>query len=180
MNEKFITISDRIARNEDITMDEFKFIKGYIFNANKGKTWNPEDVVSNFVLDVRENYNPDMNKAQKEAWIYAHIKHAITTQARFDAAWTLYNPIPVPINWYEMEWWTRPEVEFQINLENEELEKIWEILWDWLEKEIYTNCIIWNMPIAYIAREHWKSSEWWRVVKEKIYKKIKEYIENNK
>ncbi|MBO7693128.1 MAG: hypothetical protein J6T10_10905 [Methanobrevibacter sp.] len=84
MNAKVLDISDKIARNEDVTMEEFKFLKGYIRKSNKGKLGNPDDVLSNFALDVRENYNPDMHEKQKEAWIYAHIKYAITVQARFD------------------------------------------------------------------------------------------------
>jgi hypothetical protein len=61
MNSNVIKISDRIARNEDITMEEFTFLKKYIQKANKNKTGNSDDVVSNFVLDVREHYNPDLD-----------------------------------------------------------------------------------------------------------------------
>jgi hypothetical protein len=37
MNERIIEISDRIARNEDISMEEFNKLRGYIFKSNKGK-----------------------------------------------------------------------------------------------------------------------------------------------
>lgn len=178
MNAKVLDISDKIARNEDVTMDEFKFIKGYIWKANKGKMGNPDDVLSNFVLDVRENYNPDMHEKQKEAWIYAHIKYAITIQARFDWTWTLYWPMPIATTWYEMAWWIGPELEYQINSEYDELQEILWILHSDFEVDIYLNCILWNTPVAHIAKEHWKSAQWWKIIKDRIGKRIKDYIEN--
>lgn len=178
MKADIINITDRIANNEDITMKEFVVLKGYISKANKWKTGNSDDVVSNFVLDVRENYKPEMNEKQKEAWIYAHIKHAITTQARFDWAWTLYNPIPIPTTGYDIEWWLWPAHEFQVNYEYEELDDICNIFRTQLEKDIYINCILWNTPVAHIARKHWKSPEWWRIMKNRIAKRVKDYIEN--
>ena len=178
MNSTIIQVSDRIARNEDISMEEFTLLKGYIYKANKNKTWNSDDVLSNFVLDVRMNYNPDMDIKGKEAWIYAHIKHAITTQARFDAAWTLHNPIPVPITWYDIEWWRWPQAEYQINEEVKELDDIYNMLRSPLEKDIYKNCILWNTPVAHIAKEHWKSAQRWKIVKDRISKRIQDFIEN--
>lgn len=178
MNPLIVKIADKIARNEDITMDEFKKLKGYIYMANKWKTWNADDVVSNFVLDVREHYNPDYSFEEKEAWIYAHIKYNILVQAKFDNAWLLYNPVPVPITWHDMEWWINPEYEFQIKAENKELEDIYNILHTPFERDLYTNCILWDTPVAYIAKEYGKSAEWWRIIKDRISKRIKEYIEN--
>lgn len=178
MNSKVVQIADKIARNEDVTMDEFKFITWYIYKANKGKQWNPDDVVSNFVLDVREHYNPDFDVKSKEGWIYAHIKWAITNQAIFDYAWTLNNPVPVSTDWYEVEWIIRPDKEFQINIEQQEVEDIYKILHTPLEKDIYTYCILWNVPVAHIAKEHKKSAQWWKIIKDRISKRIKDYIEN--
>lgn len=177
MNERIIEISDRIARNEDISMEEFTKLKGYIFKSNKGKKWNREDVFSNYVLDVRENYNPDLSKEEKEARIYAHIKKAITRTARFDS-WTLYSPLPIPMGEYEIEWNNTPQHTLQIEMEEEEIKDIYNILHTPLEKDIYINCILWNTPVAYIAKEHNRSAEWWRIIKDRIWIKIKEYIEN--
>lgn len=159
-------------------MEEFEFLKGYIFKANKNKTGNPDDVVSNFVLDVRQHYNPDMARIQKEAWIYAHIKQAIMVQARFDAAGTLYNPVPVPITWYDVAGWERPEHQFQINEEYGELDEIYKMLRTQIEKDVYVNCILWNTPVAHIAKEHWKSAQRWKIIKDRISKRIQEFIEN--
>ena len=178
MNIRVIEISDKIARNEDVTMDEFKFLKWYIWKANKSKPGNPDDVLSNFVLDVRENYNPDMHEKQKEAWIYAHIKYAIIVQSRFDWWWMLYWPVPVSLTGFEMEWWVWPELEYQITLETQELDEILWMLHTPLERDIYINCMLGNSPVAHIAKEHWKSAQWWKIVKDRIGKKIKEYIEN--
>ena len=180
MNSNVIKISDRIARNEDITMEEFTFLKKYIQKANKNKTGNSDDVVSNFVLDVREHYNPDLDIKWKEAWIYAHIKHAIMVQARFDAAGTLYSPVPVPITGYDVEGWQTPEMEFQINMEEEEIKEMYWMLKTQFEKDIYVNCILWNIPLAHIAKEYWKSAQWWKIVKDRIGKRIKDFIENRR
>lgn len=178
MNAKIIEITDRISNNEDIWMDEFKLLRWYIHKSNKCKTGNSDDVLSNYVLDVRENYNSDMNIKQKEAWIYAHIKHAITTQARFDWAWTLYNPIPIPTTGYDIEWWLWPAHEFQVNYEYEELDDICNIFRTPLEKDIYMNCILWNTPVAHVAKRNWKSAQWWKIIKDRIAKRVKDYIEN--
>ena len=177
MNAKIIDISDRIARNVEITNADLKTLRGYIYKSNKWKKWNWEDVLSNFVLDIRENYNPDIDTKAKEAWIYAHIKKAITQQARFDTG-TLYNPMPIPTCWYEIESHTWPADELQIELEEEELKEILNILHSPLEKDLYINCILWKTPVAYIAKEHWKSSQRWKIIKDRISKRIKEYIEN--
>lgn len=178
MNANIIKIADKIAKNEDISMDEFKFIKGYIFTANKWKNWNTDDVVSNFVLDIRENYNPEVDIKWKEAWIYAHIKKAIRMQASFDWAGTLYSPVPVALKWYDIIWWEQPNDAFQINEEEEKIEWIYSLLHNDLERDIYINCILWKTPVAYIAKEHWKSAQWWKIVKDRIGKRIKDYIEN--
>lgn len=178
MNSKIINVSDRIARNEDISMQDFKFLQWYIWKANKNKLGNSDDVVSNYVLDVREHYNPDFDIKAKEAWIYAHIKQAIMVQTRFDAAWLLYNPVPVPTSGFEIEYDNWPEIEYQIWEETEMIEEIYWILHTQLEKDIYTYCILWNTPVAHIAKEHWKSAQRWKIVKDRISKRIKDYIEN--
>jgi hypothetical protein len=177
MNQDIVKIADRIARNEDISMDEFNKLSRYISKANSNKSWNTDDVFSNFVLDVRQNYNPDFDKKAKEAWIYAHIKHAITTQSRFDS-WTLYSPLPVAVDCYEMDWWSRPDRVFEEKLEKEKMNEFYWTLRNQFEKDIYINCILWDTPAAHIAKEYWKSTQWWNFVKDKILKKIKEHIEN--
>lgn len=177
MNANIIKIADKIARNEEVTMDEFDFLNGYIHKANKWKTWNSDDVVSNFILDVRQNYKPDYSIKEKEAWIYAHIKYNILIQAKFDGAGLLYNPVPIPITWYEMEWWMWPDEEYDILQWERLLDEICNILHTPFEKDIYLNCILWNTPVAHIAKEYNKSAEWWRIIKDRISKRIKEYIE---
>lgn len=99
-------------------------------------------------------------------------------QARFDAAGTLYNPVPVPITWYEVDGWERPEQQFQINEEYEELDEIYKMLRTQIEKDVYVNCILWNTPVAHIAKEHWKSAQRWKIIKDRISKRIQEFIEN--
>ena len=89
----------------------------------------------------------------------------------------LYNPAPVPTSWEDIDWWLTPEEIFMQTQQIETINKICELLRSDLEKDIYINCIVWDTPVAYIAKEYGKSPERWRKVKEKICKKIKEYID---
>lgn len=182
MNPKVVEIADAIARNEDLSFDDFKFIKGYIFMCNKFKTWNSDDVLGNFLLDVKENYDPNFDTKQKEIRIYAHIKKAISDMARFDNYWLLYNPVPVivdsecdnivlPTDW-------NPDELFRLAEWERLIDELKEIIRDWFEMDIYVHCIVWNMSISAISEEWWKSSERWRVIKDKILAKLKLYIEN--
>lgn len=177
MNPSIVPICDKISKNEDMSREEMNVLKGYIFKANKCKAWNKDDVFGSFVLDVRENYNPDLTYEEKESWVYCHIKYAILVQAKFDKKWLLYSPVPVSLSWYEKEGGTNPAAEYQITDEEEEIEYIYKLLhWDF-ERAIYEQCILWWTPVKYVAKEFGKSSERGRVVKERISARIKEFID---
>lgn len=178
MKTDIINICDRISINEDISMREFKTISQYLKKANQFKKGNPNDVVSEFLLDVRLNYNKDRTQKEKEARVYAHIKRAIQKVSIFDNKWTLYNPTPAWVDGSDLV----DEQLLPSDLTRDAIDDI--LLWvdwlikDWLERDIYESCIKWNTHICYIAKEHWKSAEWWRVIKNRILKKIENYIEN--
>ena len=182
MNPKVVEIADAIARCEDLSYEDFKFIRGYIFICNKFKSWRTDDVLSNFMLDIRQNYNPDFDTKQKELWLYAHIKKAISDMARFDNYGTLHNPVPViiDINWHNIPVSSEvsPEKSFEISEWLRLIESLKEIIRDWFEMDIYIECIVWNTPLSTIASQWWKSAERWRVTKDKIIGKLKLYIEN--
>jgi len=178
MKADIIKICDRISTNQDISLDEFQRIKSYLIKCNDGKTWCTDDVMSEFFLDVRLNYNKDKLPKQKEAWIYAHIKRAIQKIAIFDTTWTLNNPVPAALDGYEIEDnWLIPSDLTQEAIDDTVLWITW-LLSSWLERDIYENCIKWNTPVVYIAKEYWKSAERWRVIKERVLGKIRNYIEN--
>lgn len=178
MKSELIKICDKISNNEEITFDEYKVVKSYLFKCNEWKSWNSDDVVSEFILDVKLNYDTTKETKQKEARIYAHIKRAIQKIAIFDVTWTLNNPAPVSLDWIEIEdiWWKPTD------LTRDMIDNF--LLWvDWLftpglERDIYENCIKGNTPVVYIAKEHWKSAEWGRIIKDRVLAKIRNFIEN--
>lgn len=178
MNKEIINICDKISSNEDISMKEFKTISSYLWKCNQWKSWNTDDVISEFFIDVRLNYDRDKQYKQKEIWIYSHIKRAIQKIAIFDTVGTLNNPAPVCIDSFEIEdTWLLPSDITQEKIEEFLMGKEW-ILKTQLEKDIYINCIKWDTPILYIAKEYGKSAEWWRIIKDRIIDKVKNYIEN--
>lgn len=182
MNPKVIEIADAIAQNLEVSYEDFKFLKGYIFICNKFKTWNSDDVFSSFLLDIRENYDPWFDPKQKEVWLYAHIKKAITNMARFDRYWLLNNPVPViiDIDWHHVpvssEAW--PDKSYEVLDWIRMIEELKEIIRDGFEMDIYIECIVWKTPVSYIAAARWKSAERWRIIRDKVLSKLKLYIEN--
>lgn len=182
MNPRVVEICDRLASWEELTLEEFKFIKAYLFTCNKFKWWESNDVLSNFLLDVKENYNSWFEFKQKEIRIYAHIKKAISDASRFDRHWLLNNPVPVIVDtesaiiiWPEVE---TPNKVYEYAEWERLIESLKEIIRDWFEMDIYVYCIIGDTPVSAIATERWKSAERWRVTKDKVLEKLKLYIEN--
>lgn len=182
MNPRVIEIADAIARWEEISPEDFKFIKAYIFTCNKFKCWEADDVLSNFLLDIKNHYNPEFDFKQKEIWLYAHIKKAISDMSRFDRHWTLYNPVPVVVD-NDLVVSVNPGIDtpnkaFEYAEWERLIESLKEIIRDGFEMDIYVYCIIWDTPISSVATSRWKSPERWRVTKEKVLWKLKLYIEN--
>ena len=178
MKSELIKICDKISNNEEISLDEYKVVKSYLYKCNEWKSWNADDVVSEFILDVKLNFDSKKEIKQKEAWLYAHIKRAIQKIAIFDTVWTLNNPAPVSLNGIEIEdlWWQPTDLSREM-IDNFVLWIDW-LFTPWLERDIYECCIKWNTPVVYIAKEYGKSAEWWRIVKDRVLEKIRNYIEN--
>ena len=183
MNPKVIEIADAIAKGEQVSPEDFKFIKGYIYSCNKFKFWNSDDVVSAFLLDIKESYDPSFEPKQKEVWLYWRIKKAITNQSRFDKYWMLNNPVPVIV---DFDWQYvpissnhTPKELFDMNTWIEMIEVLKAIIRDWFEMDVYEKCIVWDTPVSYVAADWWKSAERWRQTKGKIIRKLKFYIENS-
>lgn len=182
MNPRVIEICDSIVQWWDISSEDFKFLKAYIFACNKFKWGDSDDVFSNFLLDVKKFYDPWFETKQKEVWIYAHIKKAMSDMARFDKRWLLYNPVPVALGTEIVEIISTEEDTPSRALETAEwqrlIESLKEIIRDWFEMDIYVYCVIWDSPVSVIASQWWKSAERWRVTKDKVLEKLKLYIEN--
>lgn len=177
MKIDIINICDKISSNEEISQQEYNTLVWYLHKCNQDKSWNTDDVISEFLLDVRLNYDKNKQLKQKEAWIYAHIKWAIQKIAIFDTTGTLNNPVPISLDGWEVEDDLTP-----CDLSQEVIDEF--ILWiDWLlqpglERDIYENCIKGNTPVVYITREYWKSAERGRIIKQRIFAKIRKLIEN--
>ena len=178
MKADIIKICDKISVNEEIALDEYNNISSYLMKCNQWKSWNTDDVISEFLLDVRQNYDKERDVRQKEAWIYAHIKRVIQKIAIFDVKWTLNNPVPVSLEWFEIEDMGHQPSDLSQEVIDNFILCVDELFEPGLERDIYENCVKWNTPVVYIAKEYGKSAEWGRIIKDRVLLKIRNYIEN--